>query len=499
MKNLYAFLLFTFCIFSTLSFTANASHFSSGYLTYRYIGDSTGIANNYRLELVIFRNVVGQSLGVSNQIIKITPNNDTAYTVPLFFVAPPQGTAHPQDQLGRETRTNHECGGVLINLSQYIYQADIILDTNSTSFDFETTFFCCRDISRNIVGSEPLMLTAHLNTALGSNSLPKPDYREFIAYLCQNQLASIGGFLPETDGDSTLMLSATPLGANRQPMSFASGYSTANPLAANQSQGGFVIDQTSKRVTFSATLSGAFTISFIVKEFRFDTIQAQNVEVGNYQFDTRVQVNPTCDPTVANGPSLSLDTSSSTLLTVDPCNTDIVLLYSNNPLREESIDPAGSDFVITSQRTSANIPIQNVALSDFKFISIKYTNPIGSYDTLRIRLKNGSDGNSVLNTCLFENANQAILRQVINCPDVSLKEYARFNLEVYPNPAKGILNLKSSSDLAILSIFNLAGQELLQVQNPGAHINLESLSAGTYLLKAYNKQGNVVVQKLVIE
>lgn len=497
LKKLITVVLSTFMLVATTQ--VKASHFSSGYLTYRYIGDSTGIANNYRLELVIFRNIVGQSLGVSNQIVKITPNNDTAYTVPLFFVAPPQGTAHPQDQLGRETRTTHECGGVLINLSQYIYQADIVLDTSATSFDFETTFFCCRDNSRNLVGSEPLMLTAHLNTALGNNSLPKPDYREFIAYLCQNQLASIGGFLPETDGDSSLMLSASPLGANQQAMSFASGYSTANPIAANQSQGGFVIDQASKRITFSPTLSGAFTISFILKEFRLDSAQAQNVEVGNYQFDTRVQVNPTCDPTVANGPSLSLDTSTSTLLTIAPCNTDIVLLYSNNALSEESIDPAGSDFVITSQRTNANIPIQNVALSDFKFISIKYANPINSYDTLRIRLKNGSDGNSVLNTCLFENSNQATLRQVVACADVGLNEYASVNLELYPNPAKGTVTLKSNAEFTRLSLINLAGQTLWRVENPEPQLNLKTLKAGTYFIKAYTTEGHTLTRKLVIE
>ena len=56
-------------------------------------------------------------------------------------------------------------------------------------------------------------------------------------------------------------------------------------------------------------------------------------------------------------------------------------------------------------------------------------------------------------------------------------------LQIYPNPAKNIINIKYNSEIEKISIFDYLGKEILtQIQNNN-EINVENLSKGIYIIE----------------
>ena len=56
-------------------------------------------------------------------------------------------------------------------------------------------------------------------------------------------------------------------------------------------------------------------------------------------------------------------------------------------------------------------------------------------------------------------------------------------LQIYPNPAKNIINIKYNSEIEKISIFDYLGKEILtQIQNNN-EINVENLSKGIYTIE----------------
>lgn len=54
---------------------------------------------------------------------------------------------------------------------------------------------------------------------------------------------------------------------------------------------------------------------------------------------------------------------------------------------------------------------------------------------------------------------------------------------VYPNPVSDILNIKTTSDLSSVSVYNLVGQQVLHATQNLSQINVNSLPNGAYLVK----------------
>ena len=73
------------------------------------------------------------------------------------------------------------------------------------------------------------------------------------------------------------------------------------------------------------------------------------------------------------------------------------------------------------------------------------------------------------------------------------------NLKVFPNPAKDILNIQSSSDVRTLRILNVLGQEVIRKSGAARSINLSSLSPGLYILKTEHNNGGKATRKFIIQ
>jgi hypothetical protein len=73
-----------------------------------------------------------------------------------------------------------------------------------------------------------------------------------------------------------------------------------------------------------------------------------------------------------------------------------------------------------------------------------------------------------------------------------------FTLVLAPNPASDWLALQSEMPIAAIQVLDLMGRETLRMENPENRLKVSTLKAGSYLLKAYNAQGQYVVRKFVI-
>lgn len=74
------------------------------------------------------------------------------------------------------------------------------------------------------------------------------------------------------------------------------------------------------------------------------------------------------------------------------------------------------------------------------------------------------------------------------------------NISIYPNPAREAVQIRSSSDLRALSLYNLQGQMLISAQNIENQVftlNTQDLSTGVYFLRVQTAEG-IYAQKLEI-
>jgi hypothetical protein len=83
----------------------------------------------------------------------------------------------------------------------------------------------------------------------------------------------------------------------------------------------------------------------------------------------------------------------------------------------------------------------------------------------------------------------------------SLIELKPKSIEVFPNPSSNNINIINHIDMPFsISIFNLSGQEILEVAilpNGEKEINISALTNGVYIIKAQTKDGIVNVKRLV--
>ncbi|MCB0736287.1 MAG: T9SS type A sorting domain-containing protein [Bacteroidetes bacterium] len=85
---------------------------------------------------------------------------------------------------------------------------------------------------------------------------------------------------------------------------------------------------------------------------------------------------------------------------------------------------------------------------------------------------------------------------------IAIEEAAVADFNLYPNPASDVLVVEGIEDNFSLSIYNLAGSELISVQSSAAggstSIDVSNLQQGVYLVSIRQSQG-ITTQKLVIQ
>jgi Secretion system C-terminal sorting domain len=86
-----------------------------------------------------------------------------------------------------------------------------------------------------------------------------------------------------------------------------------------------------------------------------------------------------------------------------------------------------------------------------------------------------------------------------NISVLGVKSNTISGLQIYPNPAKSILNITSNnSEIKQVAIYNILGKQVLATKATNTPINIAILDKGVYMIKI-TEEGKTATKKLVIE
>ena len=83
------------------------------------------------------------------------------------------------------------------------------------------------------------------------------------------------------------------------------------------------------------------------------------------------------------------------------------------------------------------------------------------------------------------------------CNNVSVDDNNLINFNIYPNPIKDVLNIKSDKEIIKNEISDVLGKIILSEINPTNRINVERLKSGIYSIKTIFKDESSIIQKIV--
>lgn len=93
-----------------------------------------------------------------------------------------------------------------------------------------------------------------------------------------------------------------------------------------------------------------------------------------------------------------------------------------------------------------------------------------------------------------------VMTIVADCELLGLADITQFDFAYYPNPVKDVLNITSKTGIHSVSVFNLAGQKVLDMNKTRVvnnQIDLTILSKGTYIFKVLLEGGQVETFKII--
>lgn len=86
----------------------------------------------------------------------------------------------------------------------------------------------------------------------------------------------------------------------------------------------------------------------------------------------------------------------------------------------------------------------------------------------------------------------------INVGQLAVTDISSFDFSYYPNPIKDVLNVTSKQSVESVSVFNLAGQLVMKnAKVNNGQINVNGLSAGTYVFRVTLESGQVETFKII--
>ena len=86
------------------------------------------------------------------------------------------------------------------------------------------------------------------------------------------------------------------------------------------------------------------------------------------------------------------------------------------------------------------------------------------------------------------------LESVLGSPDE-----IRNNLQLFPNPTNGNVNISSATTIQSIEIYNVLGAKVYgqKINSKRSNVDISSLNSGVYLFRIKNTDGSSVVKKVV--
>ncbi len=156
------------------------------------------------------------------------------------------------------------------------------------------------------------------------------------------------------------------------------------------------------------------------------------------------------------------------------------------------VNPDTAVFYLADYRFTNNA-------SDYIVEGWQYVNTsnIGQVDSIKFVMQSSDVGSFGINTPLFFSLDNFTTSQSF----VGINEISKtLNVEVYPNPTNGILNIKNNSDSKITAtIYNQLGQQLnsLELKSNNNQINFNNFNKGIYFINLTDEK-NTITKKIIL-
>ena len=129
------------------------------------------------------------------------------------------------------------------------------------------------------------------------------------------------------------------------------------------------------------------------------------------------------------------------------------------------------------------------------WVSYEYTEPSDSYPTWQ-SANGGTSWDLYANTDGINVDGNMIAAGL--CYTLGVSDINSFDFTYYPNPVRDVLNISSKKEVENVSVYNLAGQQILtNAKVDNGQINVSSLPAGTYVFRVILKGGQVETFKII--
>ncbi|MCC5916694.1 MAG: T9SS type A sorting domain-containing protein [Cryomorphaceae bacterium] len=519
-----------------------------GDISYTYIGDSTGIPNQYLVDVSIHFTAFGAWPSTNLPPPQVCVQSSC---FPGFSVG---SSLHPAMPNFSMLIGNTECLRVFdqnyLPTLRVMFQAMVTLPDTCSDIRFSVQH-CCRlpanQLANYTQNTDSLFLQATLNNTLENRRAPRFLANPYAMSYCRQGVVHGQGV--DNFANDSLVFRLVPLrkGACHDSilpadLMFASGYSDSIPFAV-QAGSQLEVFPSGMFSFLPASVNGNFAFGMewdIYSQvpgspgdyYLFGTIHREEVISIGSQCELRLPSFPPSShyyleliPTsvlrmlpfsaqIPNTDSLA-DTSASSGFSMQwlvyeyGCDDTIpMFLFGNNNVACPTISPDGSEFIVYGP-DSTQVPVvssQGVCNS-FDFtdrVNYAFPSRLPFQDDYYVTIVEGTDGNTFINHCGYELTEYYTFVLRNTCPTgfsvVSPDDESP--IQLYPNPNHGNFTLKASGRAYHrASLMDLRGRMLFQkeLSNENSHqFNLENIASGQYILWLINDEtgsrGRIKVQ-----
>lgn len=494
--------LILFSILFGATMQAKATHAVGGEITYEYIGDSTGVANQYQIFLTIYRRNESGSASLGNTFN--VDMNGACFPMAQVLVSrfTPANSTMAGD--GGVVLQSPSCinslnpGSGFFNISAHYYKGKTILPSTNCIVTFSWQLCCRSGNIDNIINpaGTSTYLKSVLNPTEGHNSsIQYTEPPRMTSCLNLNSFHAFGGH--DKDGDSVFYELVPPLEDGTTAVVFDTMYSATQPITS--ATGVFLNTQTGF-VNFKPTQVETALVGIKAKEFRKDTVTNKYVEVGKTRRELIIIITSNCRKPQTSKSFFQLSPTGLNEASDISCNDSIIKLSFNGAYLVDSLSQDGSEFEVINQRgdtlSIASAEPSNTSAGGFSAhgLWLHFNQPFIYKDTLQLRLKKGSDGNGLITACADPVSDTSFIVVVDSCAGFfSTDEFSDQNhgqTETFPNPVTSSLTIKiPDGSFTKLEIYDLSGRKLTlpvaPISREKLQVDFAGLNSGIYLLRLH--------------
>ncbi|AEV33162.1 hypothetical protein Oweho_2188 [Owenweeksia hongkongensis DSM 17368] len=503
---------------------AKASHAAGGEITYKYIGDSTGIPYHYCIYLTVYRRNESGSASLPATLspqLQVTSGCFGTQSLSMPRTPPPPGRAAGD---GGWTPLNYtscvdENDPAGFNISEHRYQTCVVLPGKCSDFKFSWSL-CCRNSNiTNLVNpaGNNLYLESTLNNTLGPNTSGR-FLNAAAKQFCVGTSFTWSQAAAEPDGDSLRYSKGQPWSGPNAPIQWAATYSTPQPM---KTANGYNLDQKTGTFTFEPSQVEVDVLKVVVEEYRYDSTFSVWLQNGTAIREMQVPIVSQCNILAQQG--LTIDTNltgpgnipaNTSTFNTDSlreiygitqigndstasaggynvkipgvpyfCYDSVVTIGFSTRLKCSTFSPNGSEFRIigpdgvTRPVVGVNTKCGTDLLTDE--VDLILHRPLDTNGLFLLYLKTGDDGDVLENECGFAvNPFYAIMIEVNDCP---ILDYRMLNTSVERDID---IRIDWEADNTTFSENVFTTWQILRANNDDQfylHDNVDDVHARTYL------------------